>query len=171
MDEARLLDRCISPFRQKGDSTFFVVGFDPPDSALGFDIEEPRNAQSPQNWLWQEISADVSLKLPVLNTHRRRAWDVLTELATITHTTIGFEQDRFSMRKRDAIRTRLSNDALVDDAFLQVEDTTEFPASGFVLIRTEVIKYSAKTADRLTVASRGVHGSDKVNELMKLEQR
>lgn len=160
VDEARLLDRCISPFRQKGDSTFFIVGFDPPDSALGFDVEEPRNSQSEQNWLWQEISADVSLKLPKLNTHRRRAWDVLTELATITHTTIGFEQDRFSMRKRDAVRTRLTNDALADDAFLQVEDTTEFPASGFVLIRTEVIQYSAKTVDRLMIASRGVHDSD-----------
>lgn len=160
VDEVRLLDRCISPFRQKGDSTFFVVGFDLPDSALGFDIEEPRNAQSPQNWLWQEISAGVPLKLPVLNTHRRRAWDVLTELATITHTTIGFEQDKFTMRTRDAVRTRLTNDALIDDAFLQVVDTTEFPASGFVLIRQEVIKYSDKAAGRLTVESRGVHGSD-----------
>lgn len=160
VDEARLLDRCISPFRQKGDSTFFVVGFDPPDASLGFDIEEPRNAQSPQNWLWQEISADVSLKLPVLNTHRRRAWDVLTELATITHTTIGFEQDKFTMKTRDAVRTRLTNDALVDDAFLQVEGTAAFPSSGFLLIRQEVIKYSGKTADRLTIASRGVHGSD-----------
>lgn len=164
VDEVRLLDRCISPFRQKGDSTFFVVGFDLPDSALGFDIEDPRNSQSPQNWLWQEISAGVPLKLPVLNTHRRRAWDVLTELATITHTTIGFEQDSFTMRTRDAVRTRLTNDALKDDAFLQVEDTTEFPASGFVLIRQEVIKYSARqtvgAAGRLMIASRGVHGSD-----------
>ena len=160
VDEARLLDRCISPFRQKGDSTFFVVGFDSPDASLGFDIAEPKNAQSPQNWLWQEISADVPLKLPVLNTHRRRAWDVLTELATITHTTIGFEQDKFTMRKRDAVRTRLSNDLLVDDAFLQVESTTEFPTSGFVLIRTEIIKYSAKTTNQLTIASRGVHGSE-----------
>lgn len=160
VDEARLLDRCISPFRQKGDSTFFVVGFDLPDSALGFDVEEPRNAQSPQNWLWQEISADVPLKLPVLNTHRRRAWDVLTELATITHTTIGFEQDKFTMRTRDAVRARLTNDALVDDAVLQVEGTGAFPSSGYLLIRQEVIKYSGKTDNRFTVASRGVHGSD-----------
>ena len=160
VDEARLLDRCISPFRRKGDSTFFVVGFDPPDSAMGFDIEPPKNAQSLQNWLWQEISADVPLKLPVLNTHRLRAWDVLTELATITHTTIGIEQDKFTMRTRDAVRTRLTHDALVDDAFLQVEGTSAFPDSGFLLIRQEVIKYSGRGSDRFTIASRGVHGSD-----------
>ena len=164
VDEARLLDRCISPFRRKGDSIHFVVGFDPPDSAMGFDIEPVKNAQSLQNWLWQEISADVPLKLPVLNTHRLRAWDVLTELATITHTTIGIEQDRFTMRTRDAVRTRLTNDALVDDAFLQVEDTSAFPDSGFLLIRQEVIKYSGRqtvgASKRFTIASRGVHGSD-----------
>ena len=164
VDEARLLDRCISPFRRKGDSIHFVVGFDPPDSAMGFDIEPPRNAQSLQNWLWQEISADVPLKLPVLNTHRLRAWDVLTELATITHTTIGIEQDRFTMRTRDAVRTRLTNDALIDDAFLQVEDTSAFPDSGFLLIRQEVIKYSGRqkvgASHRFTIESRGVHGSD-----------
>lgn len=159
-DEARLLDRCISPFRQKGESTFFVVGFDPPDSALGFDIEEPKNAQSLHNWLWQEVSADVPLKLPILNTHRRRAWDVLTELATITHTTIGFEEDKFTMRTRDAVRARLTNDSVIGDAVLQVDGTAEFPSSGFLLIRQEVIKYSGKTKDRFTIASRGVHGSD-----------
>ena len=159
VDEARLLDRCISPFRRRGESTFFVVGFDLPDSALGFDIDEPKNAQSPQNWLWQEISADVSLKLPVLNTHRRRAWDVLTELATITHTTIGFEQDKFTMRTRDAVRTRLTNDVLVDDVVLQVEGAAAFPSSGFLLVRQEVIKYSGKTKDRFTGLSRGEHES------------
>ena len=160
VDEARLLDRCISPFRRTGDSIYFVVGFDPPDSAMGFDIEPPRNAQSLQNWLWQEISADVPLKLPVLNTHRLRAWDVLTELATITHTTIGFEQDRFTMRTRDAVRTRLTHDSLIDDAFLQVEGTDGFPDSGYLLIRQEVIKYSGKASGRLTIESRGVHGSE-----------
>ena len=158
-DAARLLDRCISPFRQKGKSTFFIVGFDPPDASLGFDIEVPRNSQSPQNWLWQEISSDVSLKLPVLNTHRRRVWDVLTELATITHTTIGFDQDRLTLRSREAVRTRLKSAVLSDDVVLQVEGTVEFPVSGFLLIRQEVFKYSGKMEDRFTVVSRGVHGS------------
>ena len=158
VDESKLLDRCISPFRRKGKSTFFIVGFDSPDSALGFDIDPPKNAQSLQNWLWQEISADVPLKLPVLNTHRLRAWDVLTELATITHTTIGIEQDSFTMRTRDAVRTRLTHDVLVADLIVQA-NTAGFPDSGYLLIRKEVIKYSAKTADRFTVVSRGVHSS------------
>ena len=127
---------------------------------MGFDIEEPRNAQSVHNWLWQEISADVPLKLPILNTHRRRAWDVLTELATITHTTIGFEQDKFTMRIRDAVRTRLANDVLISDVMLQVEGTAAFPNSGFLLIRKEVIKYTGKTENRFTIESRGVHDSD-----------
>ena len=158
VEEARLLDRCISPFRKKGDSVNFVVGFDSPDSAMGFDVDPPKNAQSLQNWLWQEISADVPLKLPVLNTHRLRAWDVLTELATITHTTIGIEQDSFTMRTRDAVRSRLTNDLLVADMIVQAK-TDGFPNSGYLLIRQEVIKYSSKTAERFTVASRGEHNS------------
>lgn len=159
-NEVRLLDRCISPFRRKGESTFFVVGFDPPDSAMFFDIDSPKNAQSLQNWLWQELSSDVPLKLPVLNTHRLRAWDVLTELATITHTTIGIEQDSFTMRTRQAVRTRLDREYLMDDTMLQVEDTSSFPNSGFVLIRQQVIKYSQKTDDAFTIEMRGVYGSD-----------
>lgn len=160
VDEARLLDRCISPFRQRGESTFFVVGFDVPERSLGFSVGESVNAQSPQNWLWQEISEEVSLKLPVLSTHRRRVWDVLTELATITHTTIGFEQDSFTMRTRDAVRTRLTHDVLAADVVLQVEGTESFPGSGYLLVRQEVIAYSGKTGDRFTGVVRGVHGSD-----------
>lgn len=160
-NEVRLLDRCISPFRKRGESVHFVVGFDPPDGALGFDIDSVNNAQSLQNWLWQELSSDVPLKLPVLNTHRLRAWDVLTELATITHTTIGIDQDRFTMRVRDAVRTRLSQESKMDDTLLQVEDTSSFPNSGFVLIRQQVIKYSQKTLNGFMIESRGVYGSDR----------
>ena len=158
-DEARLLDRCISPFREKGDSTFFVVGFDPPDDALGYDVDAPNNAQSPHNWLWQEISADVPLKLPILNTHRRRAWDVLTELATITHTAIGFEQDRFTMRTRDAVRTRLTNEVATGVSVLSVEETLDFPSSGYLLVREEIISYSSKSGTNFTIEDRGVHDS------------
>ena len=35
------------------------------------------------------------MKLPRLDTHRTRAWEVLTDLATLTHTAIGFENDAF----------------------------------------------------------------------------
>ena len=159
-DEASLLNRCISPFRQARTSTFFIAGFDVPDNALGYDTESPKNAQSPENWQLFELAADVPLKLPRLNTHNTRAWDVLTDLAILTRTAIGFENDAFTMRQRDAVRTRLTNEMARNIGTISVEDTSEFPSSGHLLVRQEVLTYSAKTDTTFTIDARGVHDSD-----------
>ena len=165
-NEALLLDRCISPFRQAGNSTFFIAGFDVPDNALGYDdarsydVDNLNNAQSPENWQLFELTTDVPLKLPRLDTHNRRAWDVLTDLATLTHTAIGFENDAFTMRQRDAVRTRLTNDLARNVGTISVEGTSKFPSSGYLLIRQEVLAYSDKTETTFTIDARGVHDSD-----------
>lgn len=159
-NEAILLDRCISPFRQTGNSTFFIAGYDEPDKALGYDVENQNNAQSLENWQLFELTTDVPLKLARLDTHNRRAWDVLTDLATLTHVAIGFENGKFTMRQRDAVRTRLTTELAAGVQVIHVEGTSGFPSSGFLLLRQEVIKFSGKAANTFTIEARGVHGSD-----------
>ena len=163
------LDRCISPLRQSGESTFFIAGFDNPNDALGYDVNEPAAAQSIENWQLLELADTVPLKLQRMDTHNRKAWDVLTELATLTHRAIGFESNRFVMRKRDASRTRTTQDLTTGQTTLQVSDTSDFPATGHILIRQEVIAYSAKTDTTFTLSERGVHDSDMFNHTANSE--
>ena len=166
---AYFLDRCISPMRAAGESIFFLAGFNQIDDALGYDTGTPNVAQSPENWQLFELTKDVPLKLARLETHNLKAWDVLTNLATLTHTAIGFEDNQFTMRRRDAIRTRLTSDLAMGVTTLNVTDTSDFPASGHLLIRQEVLSYSAKTATTFTIDARGVHDSDVFNHTENAE--
>ena len=65
----------------------------------------------------------------------------------------------FGLPSMQELASYLDANALSTDTLLYIPDTTNFPASGKLLLGKEIISYTGKLADRFTGVSRGLDGT------------
>ena len=130
----------------------FIVGYGDIKKINQLDSD----ASNPNNWQWLSFGKKHRYKLPILKT----TGDILSALTQISATigsTLSIEQNIISVLNR-IVRGALTtyNIELTDTIIYYRNSNIPFPEKGYLLIGTELIRYTDKTATYFTGITRGV---------------
>ena len=129
----------------------FVMGYGDPAS-----IGQPESdASRPENWQWFSFGKKYRYKVPVLPTAGAIS-EVLTSLATTVGATVSIDKNILSLQNRRARGAVTAETAGVTDTEIAYAFANHaFPATGYLLIGSELVRYAGRTATHFTGVSRG----------------
>ncbi|MDE0681595.1 MAG: hypothetical protein OXI63_01650 [Candidatus Poribacteria bacterium] len=133
------------------DDLHFVMGYG--DPAL---IGQPESdASRPENWQWFSFGKKYRYKVPVLPTSGAIS-EVLTSLATTVGATVSIDKNILSLQNRRARGAFVAADVGVPDTEIGYAFANHaFPTMGYLLIGSELVRYTGRTATHFTGISRG----------------
>ena len=133
------------------DDLHFVMGYGDPVS-----IGQPESdASRPENWQWFSFGKKYRYKVPVLPTAGAIS-GVLTSLATTVGATVSIDKNILSLQNRRARGAFVATDVGVADTEIAYQFANyAFPAMGYLLIGSELVRYTGRTATHFTGVSRG----------------
>ena len=129
----------------------FVMGYGDPAS-----IGQPESdASRPENWQWFSFGKKYRYKVPVFPTSGAIS-EVLTSLATTVGATVSIDKNILSLQNRRARGAFVATDIGVADTEIAYAFANHaFPALGYLLIGSELVRYTGRTATHFTGISRG----------------
>ena len=133
------------------DDLHFVMGYGDPAS-----IGQPESdASRPENWQWFSFGKKYRYKVPVLPTAGSIS-EVLTSLATTVGATVSIDKNILSLQNRRARGAVTADTVGVTDTEIAYAFANHaFPAMGYLLIGSELVRYRGRTATHFTGVSRG----------------
>ena len=112
------------------------------------------------NWHWVSRSNQLEPILDILPTNDTEAWDLLVQLASITHSILLFQEDQVFFKPRLPAQAELSANMTASQTTLSYRNPTrEFPASGTAVIDNEIINYMGSSSTQLTNLTRAVNNT------------
>ncbi len=130
----------------------FVMGYGDPAS-----IGQPESdASRPENWQWFSFGRKYRYKVPVLPTEGSIS-EVLTSLATTVGATVSIDKNILSLQNRRARGAFVAAETVgvADTEIAYAFANHAFPATGYLLIGSELVRYRGRTATHFTGISRG----------------
>ena len=133
------------------DDLHFVMGYGDPAS-----IGQPESdASRPENWQWFSFGKKYRYKVPVLPTSGAIS-EVLTSLATTVGATVSIDKNILSLQNRRARGAFVAADVgKADTEIAYAFANHAFPTTGYLLIGSELVRYTGRTATHFTGISRG----------------
>ena len=134
------------------DDLHFVMGYGDPAS-----IGQPESdASRPENWQWFSFGKQYRYKVPVLPTAGAIS-EVLTSLATTVGATVSIDKNILSLQNRRARGAFVAAETVgvADTEIAYAFANHAFPAMGYLLIGSELVRYTGRTATHFTGVSRG----------------
>ena len=129
----------MSPMKVKDNELLMISGFGS-FWQIESDVDE---ASAIENWQLIRYDDQINTRLPVLQTNERTGWEVITELARITNSIVGFDQGDIIFRSREALTATLSSALTNSATTISYENgLTPLKNSGIFLIDDELIEYS-----------------------------
>ena len=132
-----------SPLRVLGDDIYMISGFGSFWNASSRETNGGlTDASQITNWQLIRYSQNLVMRIPILVSNNRNGWDIVSEMARITNSIVGFHRGQLFFRPRTPITATLS-------ASLGISDTTmtyangdaPLPTSGLILIDDELIEF------------------------------
>lgn len=124
-------------------------------------IEDAKNEVSRGgNWQRVKFSDDLRMKVPILSTNEQTGFDVIKELATLSNSIVGFDNDTFFFMPRDPLTATLNQDIPIgyNMGVIAIEDLgtafAEYPTTGMFLIGQELFSYTSMDSDTILAFSR-----------------
>ena len=92
--------------------------------------------------LWLQYGKDLNRRIDKLETNGKSVWAVLLEIASLTASYIGFDNNQFYMLPRYPIKAEL-NETLDDSetTLKLINNNRDIPNKGYLLIENEIIGY------------------------------
>lgn len=147
----------VSPMVAAGGELYYVAGWGDTRDIDKYSANSV--VDDIRNWQFGKVTETLSERLPVLLTNNRTGWDVLEEMAILTHSRIGW---RGTQLRFEGIAPR---SAKLTSAITEIATTipidayshpyTSYPGTGIVSIQAELIKFSALGTGGLTISHRG----------------
>ena len=129
----------ISPMRVRGDDLLLVSGYgnfqliNDPDS----------DAADTDNFVIVQYGQRIPLRMPVLQTNERTGWAIISEIARMTNSIIGFEGSRVVFRPRGIFTATLTGALSSTATTMSFEQGSRpLPPRGLILIDDELIEYT-----------------------------
>ena len=133
------------------DDLHFVMGYGDPVSI----VQPESDASRPENWQWFSFGKKYRYKVPVLPTAGAIS-EVLTSLATTVGATVSIDKNILSLQNRRARGAFVATAVGVADTKIAYQFANHaFPAMGYLLIGSELVRYTGRTATHFTGISRG----------------
>ena len=134
----------------------FVMGYGEADRIA----ERESDASRPDNWQWFSFGKKYQYKLPVLPTQGSLS-NALTSLATTVGATLSIDKNIVSLQNRRTRGAWVAADVSVTDTEIAYQFANQaFPTRGYLLIGSELVRYTGKTATHFTGVSRGHLATD-----------
>ena len=134
----------------------FVMGY----GEAGRITERESDASRPNNWQWFSFGKAYRYKLPVLPT-RGTVTSALTSLATTLGTTLSIDKNIVSLQNRRTRGAFVAAPVSRSDTEIAYQFANQaFPTRGYLLIGSELVRYTGKTATHFTGVSRGHLATD-----------
>ena len=112
------------------------------------DIGQPRGEHPVNrigNWNWIQYDTQINQRLSEVLTNGRTGFDVLKDIAVITNSIIGFENDTFFIRPREPQKAANSSSGITaTQRTITAIDLNwgEFPSEGWLYVSGELIKHT-----------------------------
>ena len=128
-----------SPMRVRGEELLLISGF-----GNFWNSQNPDDEYSDiNNWQMLRFYNTLGFNIPVLRTNARTGWDIVTELARVTNSIVGFDKGRLVFRpRRQRTATLSAGLAAVDDEMEYNNGAEPLPTSGLILIDDELIEFT-----------------------------
>ena len=132
-----------APIAVVNDALHLITGFGNFD-----DIGQPRGEHPVNrigNWNWIQYHDQINQRLSEVLTNGRTGFDVLKDIAIITNSILGFENDTFFMRPREPQKAiNASSGVTATQHTITAADLNwgEFPSEGWLYVDGELIKHS-----------------------------
>ena len=128
----------LSPMRTRNNVMNLVSGYG--NFQLMQDGEDP--AADIDNWQLLQFAQNVPLRLPLLETNGRTGWEIVTEIARITNSIVGFQQGRILFKPRSSLTATLDGRINSSATTLNFEQGERpLPTRGLILIDNKLIEY------------------------------
>ena len=118
------------------------------------DIGQPRGehpVNRPGNWNWIQFHNQINQRLSEVLTNGRTGFDILKDIAILTNSILGFENDTFFLRPREPQKAVNGGGSGITatQTTLTADDLNwgEFPSAGWLYIDGELIKHSGADAN------------------------
>ena len=116
------------------------------------------DAAQPENEQWVTFGRDIHYFLE--DQPSGSLYDIMTEFAKLANARLHIARNRLRFVDIDPYEALLETGVSDSGGRLTYKDANkEFPASGYVLINREIIKYTGRTASQLSGLTRGVGGT------------
>lgn len=107
------------------------------------------------NWQWLNYASHIEPFIAFLPTNEVDAWDILLQLARITHSILLFFEDQVFFKPRLPAQAELSANLSATQTDLFYRDPTRpLPANGTLVIEDEVIGYTSRGDTNLSLLTR-----------------
>ena len=133
------------------DDLNFIVGYGDIKSISGVNSEASR----PENWQWLSFGKKYRYKLPILQ-KEGNSIGALTQIAGTTGGTVSVDKDIISILNRQARGALITFEVTPESDTIPYEfENLLLPEEGYLLIGSELIKYTGKTDTHFTGIIRG----------------
>ena len=97
------------------------------------------------NWNWIQYHNKINQRVSLLETNDRTGYDIMRDIANITGSIIGFDNEQFFMFPRETKRAKIRNGTMSSDTYIAIKDQNRVDASfntGYAFIDGEIIEYT-----------------------------
>ena len=97
------------------------------------------------NWNWIQYHNKINQRVSLLDTNDRTGYDIMRDIANITSSIIGFDNEQFFMFPRETKRAKIRNGTMSSDTYIAIKDQNRVDASfntGYAFIDGEIIEYT-----------------------------
>jgi len=129
----------VSPMRTRADDLLLVSGFG------NFQLmnDSSSDVADLDNWTMIQYSNNVPLLLPTLQTNDKTGWDIISEIARITNSIIGFDGARLVFQPRGILKATLTETLTASGTTLSFnQGSIPLPQRGLLLVDDELIEYT-----------------------------
>lgn len=122
------------------------------------------------NWNWIRYSRKLLQNITKLETNKKKAFDLIKDLASLTHSIIGYDNEKFFMRPRDPYTAELRTELTPSDTsnIMYKNRNRPFPDINnghsddtLILIDQELIKYTAVSDSEFQNITRAYQQTEK----------
>ena len=142
-----------SPLVSMGNELYIIPGFGNWDD-IGQAYDAPINNVDNVNLL--TYGAKIDHRIPRLLSNGKTGYQILQEMASSANAVFGIENNRLFFKSRAPATTNLGTDISNTATTIAAVDTTLFPNAGYLMIGSELISYTSKTATSFRGVKRGV---------------
>ena len=110
------------------------------------------------NWNWIQYHNKINQRVSLLETNDRTGYDIMRDIANITSSIIGFDNEQFFMFPRETKRAKLTSGVMAADDSIAIKDQNRVDASfntGYAFVGSEVIEYTDVSAGMINGVKRG----------------
>ena len=131
--------------------------------SLVTELEDNISATFVTNWQWLVRANHIEPNIAFLASNEFSAWDVLIQLATITHSILLFQEDQVFFKPRIPAQAQLSANMTATDNTLSYRDATrQFPDMGIMIIEQEAIRYASRGEASISTLTRALEHTSAV---------